>query len=160
MYFSAYCFWKLCAEFYYSRILIRSGSGLDVVLNFLLKLVCSLIALYKYYACLDYLTADLVGCRRNSAFKNIRKLHDYVFDLEGSYTVARRLNNVVCTSYVPKESVLILPCEVAGMIISVAPRFCRNLGVTLVRIGKSARKSSRYIDTDLSALTRLDRLAL
>ena len=106
---SAYSLRKLGLELNYSGVLVGSCLFLDVLLDLLLELVGRLCSLYENDASLYDLTSYLVGSGRNATLEDVRKLHDNAFDLEGTDAVSRGLDNVVNTSDVPIEAVLISP---------------------------------------------------
>ena len=113
---------------------------LNVILNFLFKLFCRFGALYKHYACLYHLTANLVGRGGNAAFKHIGQLHYYAFYLERPYAVARRLDNVVHSAHIPVKAVLITPRGIARVVVAVVPYL---VGLFLILI-ISRKQSARY----------------
>ena len=103
------------------RVLIRSRVNLNVVLDLFLELFSSFRSFNEDNGCLYDLAADLVRCCGYAALKNVGKLHDNALDLEGSDTVSGRLDNVVNTSYIPEETILISPCRITCVIPAVVP---------------------------------------
>ena len=93
--FAADCLREFITENNNSGVFVGSCMALYVVLNFLFKLLGTLCTLRQHDACFNYLTSNLIGHSGNAALQNVGKLHDNAFNLEGSDTVARRLNNVV-----------------------------------------------------------------
>jgi acyl-CoA synthetase (AMP-forming)/AMP-acid ligase II len=108
-----------------SRVLVRSGALLDVLLNILLQLIRRHCSLDKNDACLDDLTADIVLDSGYAALEDVRKLHDNTLDLERSDAVAGGLDDVIKSSGYrigpfEIESVLmelpyVLECAVTGV---------------------------------------------
>ena len=112
---------QLRAELHNPGILIRSGVGLDVILDLLLHLFRTLDAGNQNDAGLDDLAADLVGRGADTAFQDIRQLHDGALDLERPDAVAGGLDDVVGAANIPVVAVLIPPCHIAGVIQTVVP---------------------------------------
>ena len=142
---------ELFFELHNSRILIRRGMLLDVVLDFLLQLLRALGALDEHDAGLDDLPAHLVRRSGHAALEHIRQLHDDVFDLERPDAVAGGLDDVVRAANVPVEAVLIAPREVAGVVESVVPDGLGALLVLIIAEEQPAEVlSSRGMDDDLA----------
>ena len=79
---------KFVLEFDDTRILVRRGLMLDVILDFFFQIFCAFRSLCQNDACLYDLTSYRIGSRLNSAFENERKFHDNAFDLKGTDAVA------------------------------------------------------------------------
>ena len=80
---------QLVNEFNDSGVLVRSGVALYVALNFLYEIVGGDGALGEHDGRLYRLTSYGVGNTRDSALKNVGKLHDNAFDLKGTDAVSR-----------------------------------------------------------------------
>ena len=119
--FTAYCLGKLCTEFDDSRVLVRSSTELDIGLNFLFKLFARLGSRNENDTRLDYLASYLVGRGANTAFEDVRKLHNRRFYFKRPDTVSRRFDDVVGTSYIPVVAVLVSPSKVARVVHSIVP---------------------------------------
>ena len=59
------------------------------------------------------------------------------FDLERSYTVTARLDNIIISSDIPEVAVLILPSGITCMIKSVVPCLSGKLIVTVITVKKA-----------------------
>ena len=158
---AARCFGKLVLENNDSRIFIRCGVLLNIGLNFLFELLGRLRAFSQDNGSLNDLTSYFIGSGRNAALKNIRKLHDNVLNLERSYTVARRFDNIVDTSDIPVEAVLISPCNVARMVKSVMPALGSLFFFAVLADKESAGNLVMLcLDNNLALLTYADALAV
>ena len=115
-----------------TRVLIRGGMRLDVILDLLLERFTAALALHKLDRRLDDLAAHGVRRGGNAAFEDVRKLHDYVLDLGGTDPVARTLDHVIGAADVVVVAVLVLPREVAGVVDAAAPRLGGLLLVLVV----------------------------
>ena len=123
---------------------------LNVILNFLFKLLGRFCALYKHYACLYHLTANLVGRGGNATFKHIGQLHYYAFYLERPYAVARRLDNVVHSAHIPVKAVLVTPRGIARVVIAVVPYLVGLFLVFIISRKQSAGYFIRGLNHNLS----------
>src|SRR5574344_273648 len=87
---SGYCFRKFIDELDDTRILVRRGLLLDVLLNFFFEFVRSFGAFDKRYCCLDDYSAYALRIRRAGyrTLENIRKFHDDILNLKRSDTVS------------------------------------------------------------------------
>ena len=158
---AARCFGKLVLENNDSRIFIRCGVLLNIGLDFLFELLGRLRAFSQDNGSLNDLTSYFIGSGRNAALKNIRKLHDNVLNLERSYTVARRFDNIIDTSDIPVEAVLISPCNVARMVKSVMPALGSLFFVAVVADKESAGNLVMLcLDNNFALLTYADALAV
>ena len=73
-YLAACSLWKLVHELNDTWVLVRSRMLLDIVLNFLLQLVCADSSLCENDRCLYDLSSYRVRCSTYAAFQNIRKV--------------------------------------------------------------------------------------
>ena len=134
---------------------------LNIGLDFLFELLGRLRAFSQDNGSLNDLTSYFIGSGRNAALKNIRKLHDNVLNLERSYTVARRFDNIVDTSDIPVEAVLVSPCNVARVVKSVMPAFGGFFLVAVVADKESAGNLVTLgLDYDFTLLTYADALSV
>lgn len=122
----------------------------NIVLDFLFELVGRLGAFCKHDVCLNDLTSDLVGSGGDGTFKNIGQLHDDAFDLKRPDAVSGGLDDIIHAADIPVESILITPCNVAGMIISVVPDLFGLFLVFIVALEQSTGNLIGGFDDDLA----------
>ena len=126
---------------------------LDVVLNLFLELLGRFCVLGKNNGRLNNLSSYIVGSSGNAALKNIRKLHDNIFDLERSDAVAGRLDNVINTADIPEVTILISPCDITCVINAVVPNLVCFFLISVVAEEYSARYLFGGIDADFAGFT-------
>ena len=143
-------------------ILVRSGLLLDVVLDLFLEFFSALGSLDECDGSLYDDTSDTlrVRCACNGTLEYIRKLHDDVLDLEGSDTVAGRLDDVVRTADIGDVAVFIHPCGIACVIPAVVPSVIGELRCEVVLEEETLRMIVLCVDADLACLTRLAYVAV
>ena len=125
---------------------------LDVVLDLLLELLGADRSLRKNDARLDNLAANRVRSSAYAALENVRKLHDDALDLERSDAVAGGFDDVVLAADIPVEAVLILPCNVAGVVDAVMPSLLGEVLTAVVAEVETARNVGFGVDADLAVL--------
>ncbi len=79
------------------------------------------------------------------------------FNLERSYTVTARLDNIIISSDIPEVAVLILPSSIACMIQPVVPCLSGKLIITVITVKKAvlATLGTDYYLTDFSDRHRI-----
>ena len=94
------CLRKFVNKFNYTGILVRSCLLLDVMLDLFLEFFSTLGSLNERDGSLydDTSYALRIGSTGNGTLEYIRKLHNDILDLEGSDSVAGRLNDIVRAS--------------------------------------------------------------
>lgn len=86
--FTAYGFGKRFTEFHNTRIFIRRGVNLDVLLDILFQRFGRFRVLYQDDGSFDHLSAYGVWSGGDGAFQNVRQLHDHAFDFKRPDSVA------------------------------------------------------------------------
>ena len=123
---------------------------LDVILDLFLQFIGAFGTGYEDDRRLDDLTAHLVGSGGNTALENVGQLHDDGLDLKRADAVTGRLDNIVDTTDIVVEAVLIAPCKVAGVVVAVTPSLAGRLDVVVVVQRESAGQSLADVDNNLS----------
>ena len=118
------------------------------------------MTLHQNDGCLDHLTANLIGNSRNATFQNIGQFHNHILDLKGSDAVTGGLDHIVSAANIPVEAVFIFPGQVAGVIETVTPGLCGNIGTSFISETQAAGKTLGNINTNFAGLTGVNGVAV